>query len=285
MRLKVDLVDLTTKTMMLKNIEPVIKIHLIKWLEDRGMLDNAVLINELPVADVSRENFARRIDLSVANGKLLGFEIKSEFDNLDRLTGQVELYHKRFDKVFIVCTKKHTNKVLRMTNQAIGVIELSSVVDGVNFKYARRGISKNITSARALFSFVNKVDMLKFLKSKQARSADLKDAITRLDLYKLCDKYSTINQRRDFVIDTIKQNYLERYCAFKRSVKYCGHKTMTLRKLNSNPCKTKKSIQFISKEDEAWIHGVSLTNEPKPIALKKGWATNLNRQNHHPLPR
>lgn len=281
MRLKVDLVGLTTKTMIFKNTESVIKMHLIKWLNDRAMLNNAVLINELPVADESRENFARRIDLSVANGKLLGFEIKSEFDNLDRLTGQVELYHKRFDKVFIVCAKKHTNKILKITNQAIGVIEFYSVVDGVNFKYVRRGISKNITSAKALFSFVNKVDMLKFLKSTQVRSADLKDAITRLDLYKLCDKYSTINQRRDFVINTIKQYYLERYTAFKKSVGLFGYQTTTLRQLNSSPCKTKKSIRFISKEDKAWIRSVSLTNEPKPIALKKGWATSLS---HPPLP-
>ncbi|CAQ83853.1 MULTISPECIES: sce7726 family protein [Photorhabdus] len=68
--------------------EDSIKAALIDWLIERNELnDNAVLINELPIA-----NFSRRVDLALANGKLHAYEIKSDSDSLARLEGQISTY-------------------------------------------------------------------------------------------------------------------------------------------------------------------------------------------------
>lgn len=51
-----------------------------------------------------------RIDVAVINGKLHGFEIKSERDNLDRLPCQVDFYNKTFDEITLVTAEVHLAK-------------------------------------------------------------------------------------------------------------------------------------------------------------------------------
>lgn len=53
-----------------------------------------------------------RIDVAVINGRLSGFELKSNRDTLDRLPSQVELYSRVFDHVFLVAGEKHATRAL-----------------------------------------------------------------------------------------------------------------------------------------------------------------------------
>jgi hypothetical protein len=54
---------------------------------------------------------AARIDIGVINGQLVGYEIKSDRDNLTRLPHQLEVYNQIFDLVTIVCGPKHEKKL------------------------------------------------------------------------------------------------------------------------------------------------------------------------------
>jgi hypothetical protein len=54
---------------------------------------------------------ASRIDIAVINGKINGFEIKSERDNLERLTSQIEFYNKIFDTMTVVVGEKHLSQI------------------------------------------------------------------------------------------------------------------------------------------------------------------------------
>ena len=53
-----------------------------------------------------------RVDLSVVNGLLHGYEIKSDRDSLRRLSGQVELYGKVFDRATLVVGERHLAEAL-----------------------------------------------------------------------------------------------------------------------------------------------------------------------------
>jgi hypothetical protein len=53
-----------------------------------------------------------RIDVAVINGRLEGFEIKSERDTLERLPRQVEAYGRIFDRVTVVCAERHLEPIL-----------------------------------------------------------------------------------------------------------------------------------------------------------------------------
>lgn len=55
---------------------------------------------------------AARIDIGVINGKLVGYEIKSDRDSLDRLPHQLEVYNQIFDLITVVCGPKHEAKLL-----------------------------------------------------------------------------------------------------------------------------------------------------------------------------
>jgi hypothetical protein len=57
---------------------------------------------------------AVRIDIAVINGKLLGYELKSNSDTLDRLPRQVEIYGKIFDQVTLVVGDRHAEKAFKV---------------------------------------------------------------------------------------------------------------------------------------------------------------------------
>jgi hypothetical protein len=63
------------------------------------------------VPEMGLSAHAARIDIGVVNGKLVGYEIKSDRDNLDRLPRQMEIYNKIFDLITVVSGPKHEKKL------------------------------------------------------------------------------------------------------------------------------------------------------------------------------
>ncbi|PKF33375.1 sce7726 family protein [Acinetobacter proteolyticus] len=96
--------------------EKQIRSYLISHLSQKHDLTDTVFISELFV-----NNFTCRADLVMANGQLSVFEIKSKFDNLERLPTQIENYTTSFENVIVVCAKKHLSKVLKECDLSIGV--------------------------------------------------------------------------------------------------------------------------------------------------------------------
>ena len=64
------------------------------------------IVEELAVCDGEA-----RVDVAVANGKLCGYEIKSDADTLERLPLQQKCYDKTFDMVSIVVGEKFKDKI------------------------------------------------------------------------------------------------------------------------------------------------------------------------------
>ena len=67
-----------------------------------------------------------RIDIAVINGELVGYELKSDSDTLQRLPGQAELYGRVFDRVVLVVGKKHALKAKMMVPTWWGVTVATS---------------------------------------------------------------------------------------------------------------------------------------------------------------
>ena len=61
----------------------------------------------------------------IVNGKTTCYEIKSEFDTLNRLDEQLKDYMKLFDEVYVVCSAKNLASVLTSTDERVGVLELT----------------------------------------------------------------------------------------------------------------------------------------------------------------
>ena len=81
-----------------------------------------------------------RVDIAVVNGKLHGYEIKSDADTLQRLPAQAEIYNSTLDLVTIVAGAKHVAKVEAMVPEWWCVkIVSSGPRGGVGFRDIRRG--------------------------------------------------------------------------------------------------------------------------------------------------
>lgn len=68
---------------------------------------------------------ASRIDVAVINGKIHGYEIKSERDNLERLPLQIESYNKIFDTMTVVVGENHLSQVAEMVPEWWGIYYVS----------------------------------------------------------------------------------------------------------------------------------------------------------------
>jgi hypothetical protein len=67
-----------------------------------------------------------RIDLAVVNGKLHGYEIKSDADTLKRLPAQAEVYSAVFDLVTIVVGEHHLDAVRAIVPEWWGIVKAAS---------------------------------------------------------------------------------------------------------------------------------------------------------------
>jgi len=185
--------------------ESDIKLAVIDRLFALGQLRDAVLINEMVVA-----NWSRRADLVVANGKLTAFEIKSDIDTLDRLQGQVHTYSERFDKVVIVTTDRFRERALNETNPSIGVWVARGQPGNVQFTTARAGKANLIKSKEMLCSFLSQSELRALLRGKgirvgvDANRAHLVHAVESLP----------VSAIRGFVLETLKGRYRDTFDAF-----------------------------------------------------------------------
>lgn len=89
-----------------------------KILLGRHSTNTATAISEFRVGK-------SKADCVIINGNSTCYEIKSEYDNLDRLDNQLHHYQKIFDKVYIVTSEKHVDHVIKKVNPEIGIILLT----------------------------------------------------------------------------------------------------------------------------------------------------------------
>ena len=64
------------------------------------------------VDELGLKNGEIRADIAVLNGKLVGYEIKTDSDTLSRLPSQVVAYSEVFDKAYLVVGENHLDKAI-----------------------------------------------------------------------------------------------------------------------------------------------------------------------------
>jgi hypothetical protein len=202
-----------------------IKVALISRLYERGLLRDAALINEMVVA-----NWSRRADLAVANGHLQAFEIKSDFDSLKRLDGQLSAYISRFEKVTVVCAPRFTQEVLHRTHPRVEILEVVRSNEGISFRLVRRGKLCRLQDRQILLGFLLKTELQALLKqNKISIEADF-------PRHKLEELAGTIapSKIRIFVLTALKQRYgstSDDYLSrLKKNRKTCTNDLVRLRK-------------------------------------------------------
>ncbi len=171
-----------------------------------------VAISEIPI-----NNYSRRVDLVVVNGKLHAFEIKTEADSLVRLQGQVSSYLRFFDKVTVVCAERHEEKVLASTPREV---EVWVMVGGSgrklsdHLRIARRGRACEICDPASLWTFIPKRVIASFLRR---RGFAANESMLRDELCRVGERLPRVI-RREFALAFLKNRYKKRWQRFLESV-------------------------------------------------------------------
>lgn len=79
-----------------------------------------------------------RIDIAVINGKIHGYEIKSERDNLSRLSNQIDIYNQVMDTVTIVTGENHLDDIKKIVPTWWGIKTAINEGDKITFHTVKK---------------------------------------------------------------------------------------------------------------------------------------------------
>ena len=154
------------------------------WLLDKEHGTFVRLIHEFSIPRPSS-----RIDLALINGRISGYEIKSDVDSLTRLASQMNSYGKFFEHLAFVTTPKKSKLLLEKTPDWCGVISLTN---SGRFRTLRKmKLNPNIDSKCLLYS-LNKKELstnAKTLFFDDFKSSLNKENIIEIFLKGLSKKY------------------------------------------------------------------------------------------------
>ncbi|WP_449555113.1 sce7726 family protein [Lelliottia amnigena] len=189
MNSKEKMLESAIKALVIKNI--FLKVNNVETIS------NDFIIDEFSVA-----NFSRRVDLIHSkNNQLFAYEIKSEFDSLARLQGQVDEYLTHFDKVTVVAAPRHIDKALLLTPKHVAVWEVA----GNKLKIVRRGKTTPITDKMKFIRMMTLIELLSLAKKSKIEIKDKKRKIVELSLLSIPTKCL-----REEAINNLRKRYSKR---------------------------------------------------------------------------
>lgn len=163
--------------------------------------DEAVLITEMPVA-----KWTRRADLVLANGKLWGFEIKSDADSLGRLAGQLATFTAHFEKFVVVAASRFAESITEMIPEGVG-LWLAEQDGTLRQRVAPR---QSQLSAHAYISFMTVSELHRLLSShgvKFSRKASRSSLVEKAASIEVAELASAARA-------AVKQRYRDRHAMF-----------------------------------------------------------------------
>jgi hypothetical protein len=131
--------------------------RLSQWLVNQFAHDQSTVVcHEFSVPRPSA-----RADVAVINGRLSGFEIKSDHDSLARLPQQIASYSAVFERVTLVTTAAHLNKATIYVPEWWGILVAHPTVPFRVIRSARMNRELEIEKAMYLLSCAELRDIAK----------------------------------------------------------------------------------------------------------------------------
>lgn len=123
-----------------------------------------------------------KADCVVLNGHSTCYEIKSPYDNLDRLPAQLSQYQKIFDKTYVITCTEHVEKVLSSANDDIGVMVLTKRNQLSKIKDAR--LSNAPIDVSTLMKSLRVHEFTEIVRSIHGKAPD----VNNTEIYSACEK-------------------------------------------------------------------------------------------------
>lgn len=161
---------------------------------------NTVVVEELGIL-----RGAVRVDVAVVNGRLHGYEIKSEADTLERLPRQARLYSQVFDYVTLVVPKSQVERAVAIVPCWWEILVPEPEADRlrIHFRPARAGKHNPYVNPRALAELLWRDEVLELLAAKGA-DVGFRSKPRHVLWDRLCEVY-TLQEIRQFVRDRLRE--------------------------------------------------------------------------------
>lgn len=142
-----------------------------------------------------------RIDLAVVNGKLHGYEIKSDMDTLDRLPVQASAYNEVFDRIHLVVGERHWKKALDLVAPSWGIYVATQTKGRTILREDRPAQDNPNVVARSLARLLWRSELVTILEELGVKSVRSKRAS---DLHSLLINTVAVDCLRRLVRETLK---------------------------------------------------------------------------------
>jgi hypothetical protein len=151
----------------------------------------------LVVEELGLKHGSCRADVAVVNGRLIGFEIKSDRDTLVRLKRQITRYDAVFDNVTIVVGPRHGSIILRRVPRHWGVIIVTAGRCGsITFSTKRKPRSNPRVDLLSVTQLLWRTEALRIILNRDPTFGGFR--LTRKMLYQhLIDNLDSTTLRRE----------------------------------------------------------------------------------------
>lgn len=146
-----------------------------KILLGKHNLNTAFMLTEFRVADC-------KADIVVLNGTSNVYEIKSEFDSMDRLKKQIAAYSQVFDFVHVITSPSQLMKVDVCVPQSVGIMSLTNRNTIATVREAES--RKHFVKPDIIFNSLRKAEYISIIKEQYGFIPDLPNT----QIYKACRK-------------------------------------------------------------------------------------------------
>ncbi len=155
------------------------------------------IIEELTICDGDA-----RVDIAVANGRLCGYEIKSDRDTLERLPHQIECYNTTFDRMTIVVGEKFNEKILAEVPEWWGIkVAYINKFGNVSFKNIRNCKNNSSQEVYRISQLLWKEELLELLRQYNIKGLSNK---SRLKMRDIAADTISLKEIRKYTINKLK---------------------------------------------------------------------------------
>jgi len=138
-----------------------IRLALLKKLENDYKNDsNTRILQEFGL----REGISR-IDIAIVNGSLIGYEIKSEADTLERLSYQQQIYSEIFDRMVIIISQSHKQKIFTLIPSWWEIWLANESVNEITFHVLRKGKDNDYVNPYSIAQCLWRNEAMEILKN------------------------------------------------------------------------------------------------------------------------
>ncbi|MGN6494601.1 MAG: sce7726 family protein [Agriterribacter sp.] len=115
--------------------------------------------------------FNTKADVVLLNGTSVVYEIKSDLDNLERLSAQTSTYKKIFDKVFVISNWGNISRIKDIVDEGVGIASLNTDFSIKTFREAASNLDR--LDRGLMFDCLRKPEYLSIIETYYGKSPNV----------------------------------------------------------------------------------------------------------------